>query len=164
MRFGTKAGPSRTADYRYSTHEPIRTDREGRFRVEALPPGYPFQLWRGEGESLLDGDGLRWGQTKDLGDVRMKGHRALTDRSSRTARRSLASYRETAENPAGIDTEEVGRLPGGETLDHSPDGEEQAMLQDIEAAGDPRDIFAARDTLKQLLGFSTSITDLSSAL
>ena len=72
VRFGPKEGPARAADYRYSSHE-VRTDREGRFRVEALPPGYPFQLWVSKGEPLLAGDGLRWGQTKDLGDVPMKG-------------------------------------------------------------------------------------------
>lgn len=53
-------------------HEPIRADREGRFRVGALPPGYQFQLWASKGDLLLSGDGLRWGQTTDLGDVRMK--------------------------------------------------------------------------------------------
>ena len=72
VRFSPKEGPARKADYRYSSHE-IRTDREGRFRVEALLPGYPLQLWRSKGNPMLDGDGLRWGQTKDLGDVRMKG-------------------------------------------------------------------------------------------
>jgi hypothetical protein len=54
----------------YST-EPIRTDREGRFRIEALPPGYGFELWLSKGDKLLIGDGLRWGQTTDLGDVWM---------------------------------------------------------------------------------------------
>lgn len=33
-----------------------------------------------------------------------------------------------------MDTEEVGRLPGGVTLRHAPDGEGPAVLQDIEAA------------------------------
>jgi protocatechuate 3,4-dioxygenase beta subunit len=70
VRFRPKGGP---AHEQYSTHEPIRTDREGRFRIEALPPGYEFELWLNKGRRLLAGDGLRWGQTKDLGDVVMKG-------------------------------------------------------------------------------------------
>ena len=48
----------------------ITTDQEGRFRIEALLPGYEFRLSDDKGE-LLFGDGLRSGQTKDLGDVRM---------------------------------------------------------------------------------------------
>ncbi len=73
VRFGPKERADRAAEHRYSTHEPISTDREGRFRVEALPPGYAFRLWLRKGDELLSGDGLRWGQTKDLGDVRMTG-------------------------------------------------------------------------------------------
>jgi hypothetical protein len=69
VRFGPKGGP---AHERYSTHERITTDRDGRFLVEALPPG-EFQLWLRKGRELLAGDGLRRGQTKDLGDVLMKG-------------------------------------------------------------------------------------------
>ncbi len=71
VRFRRKDAPTHE---QYSTHEPIRTDREGRFRIEALPPGYEFELWGGKGgDRIVVGDGLRWGQTKDLGDVRMKG-------------------------------------------------------------------------------------------
>jgi RNA polymerase sigma factor (sigma-70 family) len=51
--------------------EGARTDHEGRFRVAALLPGYEFRLSDGQGELLLGG-ALRTGQTKALGDVRMK--------------------------------------------------------------------------------------------
>ncbi|MCI0458659.1 MAG: carboxypeptidase-like regulatory domain-containing protein [Gemmataceae bacterium] len=51
--------------------ERIQTDREGRFRIEALLPGYEFRLSDGKGE-LPIGGALRSGQTKDLGDVQMK--------------------------------------------------------------------------------------------
>ncbi|HJZ56322.1 MAG TPA: hypothetical protein VKE74_15255, partial [Gemmataceae bacterium] len=47
---------------------PIKTDREGRFRIEALLPGQEYRLSDGQGELPLGG-GLRWGETKDLGDV-----------------------------------------------------------------------------------------------
>jgi protocatechuate 3,4-dioxygenase beta subunit len=50
----------------------IKTDRDGRFRLEALLPGYQFRLSDGKVE-LRFGDSLRSGQTKDLGDVQMKG-------------------------------------------------------------------------------------------
>ncbi len=48
----------------------ITTDREGRFRVACLLPGYEFRLSDDKGE-LPFGDNLRLGQTKDLGDVKM---------------------------------------------------------------------------------------------
>ena len=51
--------------------ERIKTDGQGRFRVEALIPGYEFRL-RGDRGELPLGDGLRSGQTKDLGDVQLK--------------------------------------------------------------------------------------------
>jgi hypothetical protein len=74
VRFGPKEEATRRGGIEYGCHEPIRTDREGRFRIEALPPGYEFELWGGKGgDRIAVGDGLRWGQTKDLGDVRMKG-------------------------------------------------------------------------------------------
>ena len=73
VRFSPKERAGRAAESRYSTHEPIKTDREGRFRVDALLPGYAFQLRLTKGDELLFGDGLHRGQTKDLGDVRMKG-------------------------------------------------------------------------------------------
>jgi hypothetical protein len=52
-------------------HSPkrIKTDREGRFEIEALLPGYEFRLSDGESELPLTGP-FHWGQTKDLGDVR----------------------------------------------------------------------------------------------
>jgi protocatechuate 3,4-dioxygenase beta subunit len=49
----------------------IRTDREGRFRVAALLPGYEFRLSDDEGK-LPFGGALRSGQTKDLGDVKLQ--------------------------------------------------------------------------------------------
>jgi hypothetical protein len=52
--------------------EPIKTDREGRFHIEMLLPGYQFRLSDAKGDLLPLGDALRWGQTKDLGDVRMQ--------------------------------------------------------------------------------------------
>jgi RNA polymerase sigma factor (sigma-70 family) len=53
----------------YPNH--INTDREGRFRVEALLPNCEFRLSDGKGELYLGG-GFRSGQTKDLSDVHMK--------------------------------------------------------------------------------------------
>ena len=49
--------------------ERIKTDREGRFRIEMLLPGYEFRLSDSKGE-LHFGAGLRAGQTKNLGDLR----------------------------------------------------------------------------------------------
>jgi RNA polymerase sigma factor (sigma-70 family) len=49
----------------------IKTDSAGRFRVEALLPGYAFGLSDGKGW-LHFGGALRPGRTTDLGDVRMK--------------------------------------------------------------------------------------------
>ncbi|HEV3255969.1 MAG TPA: sigma-70 family RNA polymerase sigma factor [Gemmataceae bacterium] len=51
--------------------ERIKTDGQGRFRIEALVPGYRFRLSDGKGE-LSFGGALRSGRTKALGDVRMK--------------------------------------------------------------------------------------------
>jgi RNA polymerase sigma factor (sigma-70 family) len=51
--------------------KPIKTDGAGRFRIEGLLPGSEFRLSDGKGELSLD-RGLRSGQTKDLGEVRMK--------------------------------------------------------------------------------------------
>jgi RNA polymerase sigma factor (sigma-70 family) len=56
----------------YDSHERIKTDQEGRFRIEALVPGYAFRLIA-DRRNLLLGDGLRSGQTTDLGYVKMKG-------------------------------------------------------------------------------------------
>src|SRR5262249_14271592 len=49
----------------------IQTEREGRFRVGGLLPRYEYQLSDRQGR-LPVGGGLRPGQTKDLGDVRIK--------------------------------------------------------------------------------------------
>jgi hypothetical protein len=56
------------ADY---SPEPVRTARDGRFRVEGLLPGQKFRLFDGTGE-LPFGDGLRPGEAMDLGDVTTK--------------------------------------------------------------------------------------------
>ncbi len=59
----------------------IRTDRNGRFRIEALLPDQRFLallpnkrflLFDGRGGETYFGDGLRAGETKDLGDVRLR--------------------------------------------------------------------------------------------
>jgi RNA polymerase sigma factor (sigma-70 family) len=54
----------------YSTRS-IKTDREGRFRIEALVPDGRFRLFDGKGK-LPFGGALRSGETKDLGDVLIK--------------------------------------------------------------------------------------------
>ncbi len=51
--------------------ERIQTDSEGRFRIKAILPAYEFKLSDDTGE-LPIGDGLRSGETKDLGDVQLK--------------------------------------------------------------------------------------------
>jgi hypothetical protein len=50
--------------------EPIKTDADGRFRFGTLLPGYEFEL-RDEYGSVAIGDGLRAGEVKDLGDVKV---------------------------------------------------------------------------------------------
>jgi RNA polymerase sigma factor (sigma-70 family) len=57
--------------WNHHSPESIKSDRDGRFRVEALPPTYEFEL-RDEDGSVQFGDGLRAGEVKDLGDVRSK--------------------------------------------------------------------------------------------
>src|SRR5262249_14402423 len=49
----------------------LQTDGEGRFRIEALLPGYQYHLYDRRG-ILEFGDGLRPGETKDLGNVQLK--------------------------------------------------------------------------------------------
>ena len=49
----------------------VVTDMDGKFRIEALVPGFRFMLFHNEG-SLQFGDGLRAGEVKELGDVRLK--------------------------------------------------------------------------------------------
>ena len=50
----------------------MKTDNTGWFRVEALFPGYKFVCQTARA-SCGFGDGLRAGQTKNLGDVKIKG-------------------------------------------------------------------------------------------
>jgi hypothetical protein len=57
--------------WRESLPERVKTDQEGRFRVEALPPGYEIRLSDGQGD-LTPGAAPRAGETKALGDVRTK--------------------------------------------------------------------------------------------
>jgi hypothetical protein len=49
----------------------IKTDRDGRFRVELLVPGPQFSL-RGAGGDVKIGTAPRPGETKDLGDVQLR--------------------------------------------------------------------------------------------
>ena len=49
----------------------IKTDREGRFRIGALLPGFDYYLNTDHGGLSFD-SGLQAGETKDLGDVRIK--------------------------------------------------------------------------------------------
>jgi hypothetical protein len=51
--------------------EPIRADREGRFRIQPLPLGYQYRLSDGKGKVTFD-VADRPGETRDLGDVRMQ--------------------------------------------------------------------------------------------
>jgi RNA polymerase sigma factor (sigma-70 family) len=53
----------------------IRTDREGRFCVKALLPGYQFRLADGKRVLFFGGDTLGSGQAKDLGDVKLKAQK-----------------------------------------------------------------------------------------
>src|SRR5262249_59807559 len=69
VRFRHKGDSVYFGESEYSA-EPIKTDREGRFRIAALLPGYEFLLSDGKG-GLRFKDGAS-GQTKDLGDVRLK--------------------------------------------------------------------------------------------
>jgi len=49
----------------------IKTDGDGRFRLEALAPDCEYRLRDDTGEVVF-GDGLRSGEVKDLADVRLK--------------------------------------------------------------------------------------------
>jgi RNA polymerase sigma factor (sigma-70 family) len=51
--------------------QPIRTDADGRFRLGTLLPGSRFELYDPQGAYRF-GDGLRPGETKDLGDVQLR--------------------------------------------------------------------------------------------
>jgi RNA polymerase sigma factor (sigma-70 family) len=55
----------------YSLPKKARTDANGRFRLDTLLPGYQYELYDREGNFNF-GDGLRSGETKDLGDVPLK--------------------------------------------------------------------------------------------
>jgi hypothetical protein len=65
-------GSSFHSDWSDYSPGPIKTDREGRFRAEALLPDYEFRL-QGDKDELRLGVAPRSGQTKDLGDVQLKG-------------------------------------------------------------------------------------------
>jgi hypothetical protein len=48
----------------------VRTDRDGRFRVEGLVPGVTYRIADGE-RNVISGDlSVKAGETKDLGDLR----------------------------------------------------------------------------------------------
>jgi RNA polymerase sigma factor (sigma-70 family) len=49
----------------------IKTDQEGRFRIDALQPGFDYSL-SADHTGFDFGAGLRAGATKDLGDIRIK--------------------------------------------------------------------------------------------
>jgi RNA polymerase sigma factor (sigma-70 family) len=68
--FRTKEQASAWPWHRY-LDEPAKTDGEGRFRFAALLPGRDLRLSDGKGDLELGG-APRSGETKDLGDVRMK--------------------------------------------------------------------------------------------
>lgn len=61
--------PSRHFLIAYSPGK-ITTDKTGRFRIEALLPGFKYRLNDRRGNRHFF-DGLRFGETKDLGDVRL---------------------------------------------------------------------------------------------
>lgn len=69
--FRAKGEPARPGWERGKAPERARTDRDGRFRFGAIMPGYEFHIEDRDEERFV-GDGLRSGQTKDLGDVRTK--------------------------------------------------------------------------------------------
>jgi hypothetical protein len=56
----------------------IKKDREGRFHVKALLPGYEFRLSDGKRVLSFGGGTLSSGQAKELGDVKMKAGVGLT--------------------------------------------------------------------------------------
>ena len=60
--------------WRWGSYSPgrIKTDREGRFRLKALLPGYQFRLSDGKGVLPFRGGTIGSGPTTDLGDVKMK--------------------------------------------------------------------------------------------
>lgn len=69
--FRTKQHPS-WEDY---PPKSVRTDMDGRFRIEALAPGFDFRLMHIQSSSVrgfFEFGKLRSGEVKELGDVRMK--------------------------------------------------------------------------------------------
>ena len=73
--FRSNFGPDVPPRIRFVSLEHIRTDQEGRFHTEALWPGYRYRLTVDKGEFLF-GDGLRSGQTMDLGDVTIRARQS----------------------------------------------------------------------------------------
>lgn len=57
----------------YSLPAKVKTDADGRFRIETLLPGYKYQLYDRDGR-LAFGDGLKSGEVKDLGDAQLKAN------------------------------------------------------------------------------------------
>jgi hypothetical protein len=66
--------PSRDMWVRYFPDR-IKSDADGRIRIETLVPGGRFILYDGRGGEWHFGVGFRAGETKDLGDVQLKGAR-----------------------------------------------------------------------------------------
>ena len=62
--------PAGAADWAAYLPDRVRTDREGRFRITGLAPGYEFRLSDGPGEVPL-GSAPADGQASDRGDVRV---------------------------------------------------------------------------------------------
>jgi RNA polymerase sigma factor (sigma-70 family) len=65
---GTRRFVGLDLSYSYFTSE-IKTDQQGRFRIDTLLPGLEYGL-NAPGFSYGFGEGLRSGETKDLGDVK----------------------------------------------------------------------------------------------
>jgi RNA polymerase sigma factor (sigma-70 family) len=68
LTFRPKAEPHWNEE---SLHETVTTGRDGRFRIDALLPDFVYYL-NADHSDLRFGDGLRLGETKDLGDVRIR--------------------------------------------------------------------------------------------
>jgi hypothetical protein len=60
-------GVSTDQDIPFDPPGKIKTDQQGRFRIDTLLPGLVYQL-----SGIQFGEGLRSGETKDLGDVQTK--------------------------------------------------------------------------------------------
>jgi hypothetical protein len=54
-----------------SLPDSLKTDRDGRFRLDALVPGFDYYL-NADHRGIRFGSGLKAGEIKDLGDVRMR--------------------------------------------------------------------------------------------